>query len=264
MVSRLLARAILALRPGAKDAIAAYDAQATRLSNEVQGIIQKARARARGDKKIQAIENKGLRTKAVNDRIIKDVKEYIKGSKMYEEASDVGREAMLRAVDKQMGRRVKAAPSVLKILDLTPDKGVLIDKKNLIEQIRAMARSSKATAAAAREIMCEVGKDIAKLKATGAISGAQATAILRKLTAMDPFNPVQVENFVNYTARVFAEAEYTQEVNRLNRIKKRALKNAETKLGIGKDILPLLRTLLSIDAEIIPESVFEEYQNLVL
>ena len=256
-------KAILAIRPGAKDAIAAYDAQATRLSREVQGIIERTRARARGDKKIQAIENKGLRTKAINDRIIKDVKAYIRKSKMYEEASDVGREAMLRAVDKQMGRRVKAAPSVLKILDLTPDKGVLIDKKNLIEQIRAMARSSKATAAASREIMREVGKDIAKLKATGAITGAQATAILRKLTAMDPFNPVQVENFVNYAARVFAEAEHAQEVNRLNKLRKRAYKNAGKKLGIAQDLMPMLQTLLNIDAGLIPESVFEQYQKLV-
>ena len=255
--------AILKVRPTAQAAIDAYDAKATRLSREVQGIIQRARERARGDKKIQAIENKGQRTRAVNDRIIKDVKAYIQKSKMYEEASDVGREAMMRAVDKQMGRRIKAAPSVIKLLGLTPDGDVLIDKKGLLEQIRVMARSSKATAAASREIMREVGKDIARLKATGAISGKQATAILRKMANMDPFNPVQVENFVNYTARVFAEAEYIEEVNKLNKLRKRALKNASKKLGISPDLMPMLQTLLNMDARLVPESVFEKYKELV-
>jgi hypothetical protein len=255
--------AILKVRPTAQAAIDAYDARATRLSREVQGIIQKARARARGDKRIQAIENKGQRTRAVNDRIIKDVKAYIQKSKMYEEASDVGREAMMRAVDKQMGRRIKAAPSVIKLLGATPDGDVLIDKKGLLEQIRVMARSSKATAAASREIMREVGKDIARLKATGTISSKQATAILRKMANMDPFNPVQVENFVNYTARVFAEAEYIEEVNKLNKLRKRALKNASKKLGISTDLMPMLQTLLNIDARLVPENVFEKYKELV-
>jgi hypothetical protein len=254
-------KAILAVRPGAEQAIAEYDEKANRVNREIQGIIQRTRERARGDASLQAIANKGARAKAVNDRIEADVLKYLRGTKFYKDASDVGREAMERAVKKQMGRRIKAAPSVIK---LKIDAGIpSVDKKALVDQIRAMARSSRATAAASREIMREVGKDIAKLKASGALTPAQATAIIKKMAAMNPFNPVQVENFVNYVANVFADADYAQEVNRLNRSRKRALKNAERKLGVATDIVPMLRTLLDINSEAIPQEVFEKYTALV-
>jgi hypothetical protein len=137
-------KAILAIRPGAQQAIDKYDERAARVNREIQGIIQRTRERARGDKDIQAIENKARRTRAVNDRIEEDVLAYLKGTKFYKDASDVGREAMVRAVRKQMGRRMKSAPSVIK---LGIDNGIpTIDKRDLNRQIRMIAESSRQTA----------------------------------------------------------------------------------------------------------------------
>jgi len=254
-------KAILAIRPGAQQAIDKYDAKAARVNREVQGIIQRTRERARGDKDIQAIENKGRRTRAVNDRIEEDVLAYLKGTKLYKDASDVGREAMVRAVRKQMGRRMKSAPSVIK---LGIDNGIpTIDKKDLNRQIRMIAESSRQTALAMREAMRAIGKDIELMQAKGLITGRQATLILKKLAATDPLNPVQVEKFTDYASRVFANAEYEQEVKRLNARRKRAFKQFETKLGVHKDYAPMLRTLLLIDATMIPQEVLEEYGMLI-
>ena len=254
-------KAILAIRPGAQQAIDKYDERAARVNREVQGIIQRTRERARGDKDIQAIENKARRTRAVNDRIEEDVLAYLKGTKFYKDASDVGREAMVRAVRKQMGRRMKSAPSVIK---LGIDNGIpTIDKRDLNRQIKMIAESSRQTALAMREAMRAIGKDIELMQAKGLITGRQATLILKKLAATDPLNPVQVEKFADYAARVFANAEYEQEVKRLNTRRKRAFKQFETKLGVHKDYAPMLRTLLLIDATMIPQEVFEEYGMLI-
>ena len=254
-------KAILAIRPGAQQAIDKYDERAARVNREVQGIIQRTRERARGDKDIQAIENKARRTRAVNDRIEEDVLAYLKGTKFYKDASDVGREAMVRAVRKQMGRRMKSAPSVIK---LGIDNGIpTIDKRDLNRQIRMIAESSRQTALAMREAMRAIGKDIELMQSKGLITGRQATLILKKLAATDPLNPVQVEKFTDYAARVFANAEYEQEVKRLNARRKRAFKQFETKLGVHKDYAPMLRTLLLIDATMIPQEVLEEYGMLI-
>ena len=254
-------KVILALRPNAKQAIDKYEEQLGRVNKEIQAIIQRTRERARGDKNIQAIDNKGARTRAVNDRIEKDVLAYLQGTKFYKNASDVGREAMVRSVRKQMGRRIKAAPSVIKlgIKDGIPT----IDKADLNYQLRKMAESSRLTAVAMRQAMREIGKDIAKLESAGMLTKKQALQIIKKLSKTDPLNPVQVENFVNFAARVFSDADYTAEVARMNKLRKRAFSNAEKKLGIPKDFMPMLRTLLAMDAGMIPDVAFEDYVKLV-
>jgi len=254
-------KAILALRPNAQQAIDKYDEQLGRVNKEIQAIIQRTRERARGDKDIQAIDNKGARTRAVNDRIEKDVLAYLQGTKFYKNASDVGREVMVRSVRKQMGRRIKAAPSVIKlgIRDGIPT----IDKADLNYQLRKMAESSRLTAVAMRQAMREIGKDIAKLESAGILTKRQALQIIKKLSKTDPLNPVQVENFVNFAARVFSDADYTAEVARMNKLRKRAFSNAEKKLGIPKDFMPMLRTLLAMDAGMIPDVAFEDYVKLV-
>ncbi len=254
-------KAILSLRPNAQQAIDKYDEQLGRVNKEIQAIIQRTRERARGDKAIQAIDNKGARTRAINDRIEEDVLAYMQGTKFYKNASDVGREAMVRAVRKQMGRRIKSAPSVIKlgIKDGIPT----IDKADLNYQLKKMAESSRLTALAMREAMREIGKDIAKLESAGLLTKKQALQIIKKLSKTDPLNPVQVENFVNFAARVFSDADYTAEVARMNKLRKRAFTNAEKKLGIPKDFMPMLRTLLAMDAGMIPDVAFEDYVKLV-
>jgi len=254
-------KTILSLRPNAQQAIDKYEEQLGRVNKEIQAIIQRTRERARGDKDIQAIDNKGARTRAVNDRIEKDVLAYLQGTKFYKNASDVGREAMVRAVRKQMGRRIKAAPSVIKlgIRDGIPT----IDKADLNYQLRKMAESSRLTAVAMRQAMREIGKDISKLESAGVLTKKQALQIIKKLSKTDPLNPVQVENFVNFAARVFSDADYTAEVARMNKLRKRAFSNAEKKLGIPKDFMPMLRTLLAMDAGMIPDVAFEDYVKLV-
>jgi hypothetical protein len=160
-----------------------------------------------------------------------------------------------------MGRRIKAAPSVIKlgIRDGVPT----IDKADLNYQLRKMAESSRLTAVAMRQAMREIGKDIAKLESAGMLTKKQALQIIKKLSKTDPLNPVQVENFVNFAARVFSDADYTAEVARMNKLRKRAFSNAEKKLGIPKDFMPMLRTLLAMDAGMIPDVAFEDYVKLV-
>jgi hypothetical protein len=74
-------KAILAVRPEAQEAIDVYEAQASRVNKEIEGIIEKTRERARRDKKAQTIDNKGRRTRYINDRIEEDVLEQVQEDK---------------------------------------------------------------------------------------------------------------------------------------------------------------------------------------
>lgn len=258
-------KAILAVRPGAEQAIAEYDAKAARVNREIQGIIQRTRERVRREASIQAITNKGARAKAVNDRIEEAVLEYLRGSKFYKDASDVGREAMELNVKRQMGRRIKSSPKPGTILDAPKDKTFTIKEKDLLRQkIRDMARSSRNTAAAIAQARRELAKDVAKLRKAGALTPSQATALLGRMARTNPLNEASVNSFVEYAARVFEDADYAAKINRANKLRKRAWRNVESgKIGVAKNLTEAIRVITGINAEIIPEAALEDYMELI-
>jgi len=258
-------KAILAVRPGAEQAIAEYDAKAARVNREIQGIIQRTRERVRGEASIQAITNKGARAKAVNDRIEEAVLEYLRGSKFYKDASDVGREAMELNVKRQMGRRIKSSPKPGTILNAPKDKTFTVKEKDALRQkIRDMARSSANTAAAIAAARRELAKDVAKLRKAGALTSAQAAALVSRMSRTNPLNEASVSSFIEYADNVFKDADYADKMNRANKLRKRAWRNVESgKIGVAENIKESIRVITGINAEVIPEGALEDYMELI-
>jgi len=258
--------AILKFRPGAQQAIDAYEAKETRLIKEIEGVIKKATERIRGDKDIQGLPTVKQRDAAALARLENDVLRYLQKSKFYKDASDVGREAMVRSVKKQLGIRVKSAPSVGRLLNgpLDNDKGFSAkEKAGLKQKIRDMARSSRTTAAAIAQANRELAKDVAKLRKDGTLTTAQATALLNRMARTNPLNEASVNSFVEYANKVFMDADYAKRMNDLNKMRKRALKYAEEKTGINTDVIDAIRTIAGINAEAIPEEVLKEYTEVI-
>ncbi len=257
--------AILKFRPGSQQAIDAYEAKENRLKEEIKGVIVKATQRIRGDKDIQGMPTVKQRDAAALARLENDVLRYLQKSKFYQNASDVGREAMVRGVKKQLGINVKSAPSANRLLNGPVDKNGFSEqeKKGLRDQIRAMARSSKTTATAISEARKQIAKDVAKLRKDGVLTTAQATALLNRMARTNPLNEASVNSFIEYADKVFMDADYAKKMNDLNKMRKRALKYAEEKTGINIDVIDAIRTIAGINAEAIPEEVLKEYTEVI-
>jgi len=257
--------AILKFRPGAQQAIDAYEAKENRLKGEIAGVIKKATERIRADKDIQGLPNTKARKAAILSRLEDDVLRYLEKSRFYQNASDIGREAMVRNVKKQLGIRVKSAPSANRILNAPIDENGFSEneKKALKQKIRDMARSSRTTAAAIAEARREIAKDVAKLRKDGALTPYQATALLNRMARTNPLNEASVNSFIEYANKVFMDADYAKRMNDLNKMRKRAITNAEKKTGINVDVIDAIRTIAGINAEAIPEEVLEEYAEVI-
>ncbi len=257
--------AILKFRPGSQQAIDAYEAKENRLKEEIKGVIVKATQRIRGDKDIQGMPTVKQRDAAALARLENDVLRYLQKSKFYQNASDVGREAMVRGVKKQLGINMKSAPSANRLLNGPVDKNGFSEqeKKGLRDQIRAMARSSKTTATAISEARKQIAKDVAKLRKDGVLTTAQATALLNRMARTNPLNEASVNSFIEYADKVFMDADYAKKMNDLNKMRKRALKYAEEKTGINIDVIDAIRTIAGINAEAIPEEVLKEYTEVI-
>ena len=257
--------AILKFRPGAQQAIDAYEAKENRLKEQVKGVIVKATERIRADKDIQGLPTVKQRDAAALARLENDVIRYLQKSKFYQNASDVGREAMVRGVKKQLGINMKSAPSANRLLNGPLDKNGFSEqeKKGLRDQIRAMARSSKTTATAIAEARKQIAKDVAKLRKDGVLTTAQATALLNRMARTNPLNEASVNSFIEYANKVFMDADYAKKMNDLNKMRARALKYAEEKTGINVDVIDVIRTIAGINAEAIPEEVLKEYTEVM-
>ena len=257
--------AILKFRPGAQQAIDTYEAKENRLKEQIKGVIVKATERIRADKDIQGLPTVKKRDAAALARLENDVIRYLQKSRFYQNASDVGREAMVRGVKKQLGINMKSAPSANRLLNGPLDKNGFSEqeKKGLRDQIRAMARSSKTTATAIAEARKQIAKDVAKLRKEGVLTTAQATALLNRMARTNPLNEASVNSFIEYANKVFMDADYAKKMNDLNKMRARALKYAEEKTGINTDVIDVIRTIAGINAEAIPEEVLKEYTEVM-
>jgi len=242
--------AILKVRPDAQQAIEAYDARMDRVNKEIDDIIARVEKRAKTDPIIQGKRNAGLRAAAINQRKLEAVQEYLRGSKVYEEASDVGREAMDIAAMRKAGRKVASSPKPETLLGINQEGN--IDKENLKQKIRDMARSSRLTAATMRALMKQLGKDVAELRRGGLLKPVQAAMLLKRMGEVNPFNEVSVERYLQFAERVFMDADYAGDIKAILDNRKRAIKNLG-KVGVAPELIPNLSMLLRMNPAMLPD-----------
>ena len=114
-------------------------------------------------------------------------------------------------------------------------------KKEIISRLKAIQRASK-----------------------GKVSQSQLLAVVNRFSNVNLSSEKSIDSFVDYMQKVFSDIEYASKMTSLNKSIKQAKKNINSKIGRGADGLASeLRMLLNISPTIIPDSVFEEYSDLV-
>jgi len=208
-----------------------------------------------------SIMRKSQQRGASNAKVIENVMNYVKGSLVYEKATDVQREKLVRDVNKMFGVKEKSAPSVGNILNEVKDltKITMTEKQGLIKQIRDLARGAKDAKTAIAIAYEQLSKEIKELRGQGKLTVNQAANVLRKFSKVNVLSKTSVDRFTDYMTKVFENADYA---SKLSDAKK--LKQSIAKLSKNKDKNADLRELGRQFSEIEPSMVenIEEYNEI--
>ena len=190
---------------------------------------------------------------------------YLQGSKVYENATDVQREKMVRDLRKKVGLKEKSSPSISRILGKVKDvKNILVSEKELlIKRIKDIREGATTTIKAIKLAQKEIINGVKDLKKKGKINTTQLTNIISKLNRIDMLSESDVNEFFDYMAKVFNDAEYVEKLKNANNKRNNALENIPKKIGIANSIAPSLVKIFSINASLIPDAVFDKYIKLV-
>lgn len=206
-----------------------------RMMGEVNGIIEKSKQRGRKIKDI-----------------LKNVIEYIQGSKVYEDATDVQREQIIRDARNKLGQKEKAAPKKEKVLGKEKKMVTVDDAAALADQIRLEARAAREAKMDLNQWRDLIGKYIGQMQTIGKITTAQAQAIIRKISKLNVDNLAHVEKFIQYMEKVFADAEYDTKLQlaRKNIKKLKELANNKKK---DVNLTTLAKEFLRVDPSLVED-----------
>lgn len=202
-----------------------------RMVNEIEGIVEKSKKR-----------------NVSEDKMVDNVINYVMGSKVYENATDVQRERLIRDVRKKFGIKEKAAPSVSRLKTgaevkaagqslfqkffgaIKKDTKVTMTEKSLLKkQIQDLARGAKDAKTAWMKVSNELSKGIKELITRGTITDTQAKNVLRKFSNVNMFSQKSIDSFIDYMTKVFANAEYASKLSQANTLKKDIAKLSKNK-----------------------------------
>jgi glutaredoxin len=158
-------------------------------------------------------------------------------------------------------QRVATEEAKAEVKDL---KGQVVDVFRAgIDAVKITQATAKEKAKNIKEVSQQLVKDIKELESTGKITPTQALNMISKFNKVNMLNEVSVSNFVDYMAKVFADAEYDNKINVAKGKLKAAKKNINTKIGIADGLVGPLQRLFAINPQLIPEPFLERYLELV-
>lgn len=219
-----------------------------RMIGELEGVIEKSYDRGADD------------AKAMQNAI-----DYLQGSKVYENASDTQREKMVRDVRKMFGKREKAAPKPEKLFGETKDvKQITMSEYDLLKkQLADTARGAKNAISLWRKTSNALATYLKKMVDGGHITMKQSASVLKRFSGVNMFDERSINRFVDYMQKVFENAAYAEQIEKVRGMLPTAKKNVQTKLGVSQSLVPLLNQLFAINPTLIPDAVFDKYVGLV-
>lgn len=191
-----------------------------RVISEAQGIVSKTNFR-QGNKDI-ATENAK-----------KNVVEYIKGTKFYENANDVDREQMLRDAQKYFfDTRFKSSPAVTKLFsELEPKKITLNEQSALRRLMRFGEKSAKTAFDFAKDTRIAITDGLRQLEASGKIANKQFVSIMSRYDRINLKNPESIDRFVTYVSKVISDATFNDKIAKAQKLRSLIKRGASLKTG---------------------------------
>jgi len=188
-------------------------------------------------------------------KIVSNLDTFIRNSEVYKEANDAQKKIMEREARNKMGVAPKKAVSIGRVLGSLKDiTNISREEKMLvIKRIRDLSRD------AAKDL----AKEIREMATGSKITAVQAANIIARFGKVNMLNEVSVSNFVDYMAKVFANAEYANTIDVAKSKLKAAKKNIVTKIGIADGLVGPLQRLFSMNPTLVPDAYLDRYMELV-
>ena len=135
--------------------------------------------------------------------------------------------------------------------------------KDILKFDRSITRADKMAQKKAKNEIKSRLKAIQRAS-KGKLSQAQLLAVTNRFTNVNLSSEKSIDSFVDYMQKVFSDVDYAAKMTSLNKSIKQANKNINSRIGRGADGLAYeLKRLLNISPTIIPDSVLDEYSDLV-
>jgi hypothetical protein len=187
---------------------------------------------------------------------IENAIKYLRGTKVYENATDVQREAMERNVNKEFKKREKRAPSAEKVVGKPKKKEVTVDEMAALkDQIKLEARAAREAKGDLNTKRKALAARIIAARRKGTITAAQARALVNRISKVNLDNPIMVDRLIEYTDKVFDDANYAADMAELRKLQKQAKSRKHTSMS------NLVDRFTSINPELIPLDKIQEYKE---
>ena len=178
---------------------------------------------------------------------IKNAIKYLEGTKVYENATDVQREAMVRNVNKELEKREKAAPSAEKVVGRLKKKEVTVDEMAALkDQIKLEARAAREAKGDLNDKRKALAAKVSALEGKGTVTTNQVKAIVKRIEKTNLDNPIMVDRLLAYIEKVFDNANYAAEMDEIRKLQAQAKSRNHTSMT------SLVNEFTSINPEDIP------------
>lgn len=214
-----------------------------RVLNEIfgkDGIVDKSRRRGRSE-----------------EDTLKNAIDYLQqDTKVYENATDVQREAMVRNLRKEFNKREKAAPSAEKIIGKPKRKQVTVEEMAALkDQIKLEARAAREAKGDLNTKRKALAARIIAARRKGTITAVQARALVNRISKVNLDNPIMVDRLLEYTDKVFDNANYAADMAELRKLQKQAKSRNHTSMT------NVVNQFTSINPEDIPLDRIQDYKE---
>jgi hypothetical protein len=217
-----------------------------RMMGEVNGIISKSQKRG-----------------VPFNTIMNNAMEYVKKSKVYENATDIQRESLVREIRKLFGKREKAAPSVSKVLGETKTKVTVDEMAALKSQIKLEARAAREAKLDLNGKRRMLSDAVRKMASTGKIPAKKVAAIINKIGKLNLDSYKSVQAFIDYAGKVFADAEYADKLSTAKSTKSEISSLSRNKEK-NANLRDLAREFIKIDPSLVEDiDAYNEMASLI-
>jgi hypothetical protein len=205
--------------------------------------------------KVDALIARQKRYGIEDSKITSNIDTFIRKQDEYLNANDAQKKIIEREARGKMGAASKRAVSIGRVLGALKDITNIsrAEKLKVISQIRQLSKD------AAKDL----AKEIRAMASSGKITAVQAANIISRFGRVNMLNEISVSNFVDYMAKVFANAEYANKIDVAKSKLKNAKQNIATKIGIADGLVGPLQRLFSVNPDIIPAKYLERYLELL-
>ncbi|MAO23182.1 MAG: hypothetical protein CMJ25_20710 [Phycisphaerae bacterium] len=226
----------------------------------------------------------GRRPKSINPAfIVKQVTEYLKGTKLAQQLNQVEYDALVREVSEDLGIQPPSRASITKGFKLAeqnnrmlgtinegqnktvPQKRVVVNERTALkDQIIMQAKAAKRAVKSYQSFLKNIAAEIKSLKKGGKLSPSQTSTLTERLAKVKPFVKESVDSYLAFVDKVMTDADFVAKITRAKKLKTRAKKNIKSKIGpVSNDLKVALNEVLGFNPSIIPDAQLDSYLQLM-